>query len=68
MKLRDLKEMDKDELKEKKNEFLKEMLNLRTQAIIKQLDNPMKIRILRRSIAQINTLLKMHELGLREIQ
>lgn len=68
MKLRDLKEMDLDELKEKKNELWKEMLNLRTQTIIKQLDNPMKIRILRRSIAKINTLLRMHELGIREIQ
>lgn len=68
MKLRDLKEMDLDELKEKKNELWKEMLNLRTQTSIKQLDNPMKIRILRRSIAKINTLLRMHELGIREIQ
>jgi len=68
MKLRDLKEMDLDELKEKKTEFLSELLNLRTQSRIKHLDNPMKIRTLRRSIARINTLLREQELGLREIQ
>jgi len=68
MKLRDLKEMDLDELKEKKNEFLSELLNLHSQAVIKQLDNPMKMRTLRRSIARINTLLRAHELGIRKIQ
>lgn len=68
MKLRDLKEMDIDELKEKKEDFGAELLNLRTQGAMKHLDNPLKIRILKRSIARINTLLRQHELGIREIQ
>jgi len=67
MKFRDLKEMDKDELKEKKEEFYAELLNLRTQFAMKHLDNPLKIRILRRSIARINTLLREYELGIREM-
>jgi large subunit ribosomal protein L29 len=68
MKLRDLKEMDVDELKAKKEEFLAELLNLRSQFAMKHLDNPLKIRTLRRSIARINTLLREYELGIREIQ
>lgn len=66
MKFRDLKEMDIDELKAKKKELSAELLNLRTQLAMKHLDNPMKIRTLRRSIARINTLLREYELGIRE--
>lgn len=65
MKLRDLKEMDVDELQKKKKECLSELLDLRTQSAMKYLDNPSKIRTLRRSIARINTFLKQHELGIR---
>lgn len=67
MKLRDLREMDIDELQEKKKECLSGLLDLRTQSAMKHLDNPSKIRTLRRSIARINTLLKEHELGIRKI-
>lgn len=68
MKLRDLKEMDVDELKAKRKECFAELLNLRSQFAMKHLDNPLKIRILKRSIARINTLLREHELGIREIR
>ncbi|MEW6095936.1 MAG: 50S ribosomal protein L29 [bacterium] len=68
MKLRDLKEMDIDELKEKKEELSAELLNLHTQFAMKHLQNPLKIRILRHSIARINTLLREHALGIREIK
>ncbi len=67
MKLRDLKEMDRDELREKKNDFWAELLDLRTQSAMKHLDNPLKIRTIRRSIARINTFLRNHDLGIREI-
>ncbi|MEW6606741.1 MAG: 50S ribosomal protein L29 [bacterium] len=63
---RDLKEMDLDELKSQKEKFFGEVLNLRTQSAMKHLENPSKIRTLRRSIAKINTLLREYELGIRE--
>ena len=65
--LRDLKELDIDELKRKREEFLSELLNIRTRFAMKHLDNPMKISKLKRSVARVNTLLKEYELGIREI-
>ncbi|MFH1563112.1 MAG: 50S ribosomal protein L29 [Nitrospirota bacterium] len=64
---RDLKELDIDELKKKREEFLSELLDIRTRFAMKHLDNPMKISKLKHSVARINTLLKEYELGIREI-
>ena len=52
---------DEAELRELLNDLQGELLNLRTQAILQQSANPMRIRHVRKLIARIHT-----ELGARE--
>jgi len=50
---------------EKKIKDLKgELFNLRFQAATGQLENPMRIREVRRSIAQLKTVQRLRELGM----
>lgn len=63
MKLRDLKELDIDELKQKKQTLQKDLLKVRHQIAMKQISNPLIKRNIRRTIARINTLVKENELG-----
>ncbi|MGB9893780.1 MAG: 50S ribosomal protein L29 [Candidatus Saccharicenans sp.] len=58
MKIRELKELSVDELNQKEVELKDQLFKLRFQKSLGQLDNPMKIRNIRRDIARIKTLLK----------
>ncbi|MDI6844881.1 MAG: 50S ribosomal protein L29 [Candidatus Saccharicenans sp.] len=58
MKIRELRELSVEELKQKEEELKDQLFKLRFQKAIGQLDNPMKIRNVRRDIARIKTLLK----------
>lgn len=62
-----LRELTRDELVQKKLEIEEELFNLRLQKKIKQLDSPLRLRILRRDIARINTILQEDELGIRPL-
>ena len=44
------------------------LINLRFQKALQQLESPHEIRIARRNIAQIKTLLKEYELGRRSLR
>lgn len=44
------------------------LVNLRFQKALQQLESPHEIRITRRNIAQIKTLLKEYELGRRSLR
>jgi large subunit ribosomal protein L29 len=57
MKIKELRDMTADELLKKSEEMRSELLNLRFQAARKVLENPMRIRIVKKDIARINTLL-----------
>jgi len=59
-KLRDLSIM---ELEEKLKDLKTELFNLRFQQATNQLDNPMRIVEVKKTIAKINTLLKEEELN-----
>lgn len=67
MKLRDLKELDMNELKQKKQSLQQELLTVRHQIAMKQIANPLTKRTMRRTIARINTLLREDELRQRKI-
>jgi len=56
MKIYQLKELSSEELIQKKFELQDELFNLRLTTTVKKLDNPLKLRNLRRDIARINTL------------
>ena len=57
MKFRDIKEMSNDELLVQRRDFKMERINLRLQQQSGQLENPSRLRIIRRNIAQIETVL-----------
>lgn len=63
MKLRELKELSADELKAKEGEFRDQLFKLRFQKSLGQLENPMKIKNIKKDIARIKTLLKQTSKG-----
>jgi large subunit ribosomal protein L29 len=63
MKINELRELTKDELQLKLNDFTEEMFNLRVQKATNRLENPMRIKAVRKDIARINTLLTELERG-----
>jgi len=67
MKKEQIRELTKDELLQRKTEMEQEMLNLRLQRASKELDNPLRLRSLRRDVARINTILREEELQIRSL-
>ena len=57
MKLEELKEKTAAELADERRDFKIEMMNLRVQKASGQLENPARIKIVRKTIARIETLL-----------
>jgi large subunit ribosomal protein L29 len=57
MKTRELREMSAEELRTKHAELDEQLFKLRFQKSLGQLDSPMKIKIIRKDIARIKTLL-----------
>ncbi|MAW11307.1 MAG: 50S ribosomal protein L29 [Verrucomicrobiales bacterium] len=62
MKFKELKEKTAEELKEERRDLKLEMMNLRVQKASGQLENPARIKIVRRTIAKIETLLSEKKL------
>ena len=65
MKARDLKELrtsNSQDLKVKLNDLKAELFNLRFQLATGQLENPMRIREVKKSIAQIKTIIREEEI------
>jgi large subunit ribosomal protein L29 len=58
MKIRELREMDGEELLRKKTELKDQLFKLRFQHELGQLENAAKLQTIRRDIARIETLLK----------
>ncbi len=67
MKKEQMKELTKEELLQRRSEMEEEQFNLRLQKASKELDNPLRLRILRRDIARINTILREDELKVRPL-
>ncbi|MFD3155624.1 50S ribosomal protein L29 [Haloimpatiens sp. FM7330] len=60
--LKELKQSSPQDLKEKVGDLKAELFNLRFQLATGQLENPMRIRQVKKSIAQIKTILREEEL------
>lgn len=67
MRMETLRDLTKDELLQKREELKLEMFNLQMRKGIRKLDNPLKLRTLRRDIARIETVLHEDRLGIRSI-
>ncbi|HPU01508.1 MAG: 50S ribosomal protein L29 [Firmicutes bacterium] len=55
MKVKEIRELNDEELAEKLKELKEELFNLRFQAATGQLENVMRIKEVRRSIARVKT-------------
>ena len=61
-----LKDLTLEELKNKRSELYTEDRNLRFSSVISQVDNPLRIRVVRRQIARVSTILREMELEIRQ--
>jgi large subunit ribosomal protein L29 len=67
MKKEQMRELTREELLQTKSELEEERFNLRLQKASKELDNPLRLRMLRRELARINTILKEDQLRIRPL-
>jgi len=61
MKISELKELPSEELRAKEGNLKKELFNFRIQHLTGHLENPMKLRLLRRDVARVRTIIKEKE-------
>lgn len=64
MKPKEIRELTDEELEKKLHDLKAELFNLRFQLATGQLENPMRVRDVRRSIARIKTIQRERELHL----
>ncbi|MGR6837436.1 50S ribosomal protein L29 [Syntrophomonas erecta] len=63
MKANKLRELTDEEIMQKVSDYKEELFNLRFQLATGQLDNPMRIRDVRKNIARCKTVLRQRELA-----
>lgn len=66
MKIEEIIQLTETEIKQRLEDALEEAHNLRFQHATHQLDNPLRLRTLRRDIARLKTVLHEYELGIRK--
>ena len=66
LKLHTLREQTRDELLQRRVDLLDERFNLNMRRSLKALDNPLRLRQIRREMAKIETVLREDELGVRK--
>ena len=62
MKAAEIRELNSAELNEKLSDLKAELFNLRFQHAINQLDNPMRLNLVRKDIAKVKTAIREKEL------
>ncbi|MFQ5454164.1 MAG: 50S ribosomal protein L29 [Candidatus Zixiibacteriota bacterium] len=67
LKIQSLREATRDELLLKQNDLLDELFNLNMRLSFKALDNPLRLRHIRRELARVKTVLREDKLGLRKL-
>lgn len=65
MKAKEIRDMNQTELNKQLSDLKSELFNLRFQLATGQLDNPLRIRSVRKDIARIKTVMREQELGLK---
>ncbi len=63
MKAHEMREMTLDELQVHHDSLIDELVNLRVRLAMRQLDNPLRVRHLRREVARAKTVLREKKLG-----
>lgn len=67
LKVSELRELTAEELRQKKADITEEVFNLNMRKSVKPLDNPLRLRVARRDMARIDTILHEDELGIRKL-
>lgn len=67
MKADTIRDLTHDEVEQRRSEIEEELFNLILKKRTKELDNPLRIRNLRRDLARIKTVLREEELGVRKL-
>jgi large subunit ribosomal protein L29 len=67
MKVFELREKTREELKDMLNGLHRELFNLHLRRGAQELPNPLRLRTLRRDIARIKTILREDEMGVRNL-
>ena len=62
MKASEMREMSAAELTQKLSDLKAELFNLRFQHAINQLENPMRLNVVKKDIARIKTMIRANEL------
>lgn len=62
MKAAEIRELTLEEMNAKLKELKAELFNLRFQHAINQLDNPMRLKVVKKDIARIKTVIREQEL------
>jgi len=65
MRIEEIRQLPVEELKLRLRDAEEEYANLRFQHAMRQLDNPMRLRQIRKDIARMKTVLREYELGIR---
>ncbi|HHY15705.1 MAG TPA: 50S ribosomal protein L29 [Firmicutes bacterium] len=65
MKAKDVRDFSANELEVRLEELKEELFNLRFQLATGQLDNPMRIRDVRKNIARVKTVMRERELNIQ---
>ena len=63
MQVKEVRELNNEQLAEKLVELKKDLFNLRLQLATNQLDNPVKIKETKKAIARVQTVLRERELN-----
>ena len=63
MTAKELRELTDSELQTKLKALKQELFNLRFQLAINQLDNPMRIKAVKKDIARVQTIIRQNELS-----
>jgi large subunit ribosomal protein L29 len=67
VKAREIREMTMAEIKARLADLEEELFSLRFRNAMKQLDDALRIRVIRRDIARLKTVLRENDLGTRKV-
>ena len=67
MRVQEMRELTREELEHKLRDLREEQFNLKMRKSFKELENPLRLRHIRREMARMNTVLREDEKGIRPL-
>ena len=63
----EMRDLSVQEIRQQIDEREEELINLKLQLVTHQLEDGLSVRIMRREVARLRTVLREHELGIRKL-